>query len=1059
MTVPVYISSPEDPTTEILTYALIDSQSDKSYIVQEIGDSLFTSRVKRKLRVSTITSKDQVHWCDCISNLQVRGFNSQDSETIEVNQIYSLDSIPANRDHIPTPKTAAAWPHLESIKDKIAPLQTCEVGMIIGFSCSIASLPLDTVKCKEDRTLPYAVRTALGWSIIGGHDPSAISHITHKISSQDITTDQVLKCLEDDLTVPHNKPAMSQNDLKFLNIMTCNVTQDEKGFYTMPLPFKYRPEMPDNRSYAMSRFKGLERKLTANSELNTKYREFMSDIIAKGEAEEVKEPCANGWYIPHHGVFNPQKPGKLRVVYDCSSSFRGHSLNKHLLQGPDLNNSLAGLLVRFRKERIAVTCDVRKMFHQFRVSEDDRQFLRFLWYRNGSSDIIDYQMNVHLFGATSSPSCAIYGMQRIASDFSSQYPVASQFVQENFYVDDGLASVSSPSEAIQLMKDARDMLSNGNLVLHKFLSNNDEVAKELGCDGPATKVITDGQDLDRTLGLRWNVQEDSFTFADLPVKAPTRRGVLSTVASLFDPLGFLAPFSLKGKLLLQQLCNTKVDWDDSLDENQMMIWSQWTENLKDLGSLKINRCFMNTELSPPYDVELHTFGDACETGYGTCSYLRLINRATNVVSVSLVLGKSRVAPKKYVSMPRLELQAATLAVKCNDFLLKELKYKRITSFLWTDSKAVLGYVTNKARKFHVFVFNRVQRIRDTTTAEQWNYVNTVDNPADTASRGCHLHNIPWSWQNGPPFLQDPKFAPDITTRTEQTLDPDDPEIKRVFAHTVSAKLEENWILDALRKYSDWRKVNKVMEYIINFVSGARNKTVSTNSAFNNLIKTIQSYHFQEEIQVLGAKEKLSKASALYSLDPFLDEQNILRVGGRLRNSLSAYEICHPAVLPSTEPLTKVFIRFKHAEAAHQGRNTTVNAIRSAGIHLVGNGIKTVSSVIYNCIKCKKIRGAPVSQKMADLPSSRAQPSPPFTHTGMDVFGPFMVQDYRKQLKRYGLIFTCMACRAVHLEVLDDLTTDCFINGMRNWLSGEQYKCSIRKGVPTSSVPIMSFRED
>lgn len=140
MTVPAYISSPKDPT-EILTYALIDSQSDKSYIVQEIvGDSIFTSRVKRKLRVSTITSKDQVHWCDCISNLQVRGFNPPDSETIEVNQLYSLDSIPANRDHIPTPKTAAAWPHLESIKDKVAPLQTCEVGMIIGFSCSIASL-------------------------------------------------------------------------------------------------------------------------------------------------------------------------------------------------------------------------------------------------------------------------------------------------------------------------------------------------------------------------------------------------------------------------------------------------------------------------------------------------------------------------------------------------------------------------------------------------------------------------------------------------------------------------------------------------------------------------------------------------------------------------------------------------------------------------------------------------------------------------------------------------------------------------------------------------------
>ena len=273
------------------------------------------------------------------------------------------------------------------------------------------------------------MRTVLGWSVIGGRDSTSHGPISHRISSQDITTDQVLKRLEEDLTAPHNKPPMSQNDLKFSDIMDSNITKDSKGFYTMPLPFKQKPNMPDNRAYTMNRFKGLERKLKANPELNTKYREFMDDILSKGEAEEIKEPGTNGWYIPHHGVFHPHKPGKLRVVYDCSSAFRGHSLNKNLLQGPDLNNSLAGLLCRFRKERIAVTCDVRKMFHQFRVQEADREYLRFLWYRGGSSDIIDYHMNVHLFGATSSPSCAIYGMQKIASDYSSQYPAAAQFVQ------------------------------------------------------------------------------------------------------------------------------------------------------------------------------------------------------------------------------------------------------------------------------------------------------------------------------------------------------------------------------------------------------------------------------------------------------------------------------------------------------------------------------------------------------------------------------------------------------------------------------------------------------
>ena len=292
MTVPVYVSSSEDPASEVLTYALIDNQSDKSYILQEISDLLLTARVKSKLKVSTITSRDEIQWSDQLVNLQVRGFSS--TEAITVNEVYSLPDIPASSEHIPTPQTAAAWPHLEHLAEKFAPLQECQVGMIIGFPCSIASLPLQTVDCEADRTLPYAVKTILGWSIIGGKETSCTSSIAHRIHTQDITTDQVLQRLEEDLTVSHSEPKMSQNDLKFLSLMDSHITQDGNGYYTMPLPFAQKPDMPDNRAYAMTRFKGLERKLAANPDLNLKYREFMQDIIANGEAEEVQEPGKGG---------------------------------------------------------------------------------------------------------------------------------------------------------------------------------------------------------------------------------------------------------------------------------------------------------------------------------------------------------------------------------------------------------------------------------------------------------------------------------------------------------------------------------------------------------------------------------------------------------------------------------------------------------------------------------------------------------------------------------------------------------------------------------------------
>ena len=287
MTIPVYISSPEDPSREILTYALIDSQSDQSYILQEVCDSLFISRVRKKLKVSTITSRGQVQWCDRIANLQVRGFTSPKTDTITVDELYSLDSIPANKEHIPTPKTAESWPHLQSVKDKLVPLQACEVGLIIGFSCSAASLPLETVK--QNLALPYAVKTILGWLIIGGRDPSESLSVVHRIHSHDVTTDQVLKRIEGDLVVRHSEPRRSQNDLRFLKIMDSNISQDSKGFYTMPLPFKQKPCMPNNRSYALRRLKGLESRFNASPELLSKYKAFMNEIIERGEAEKVKD--------------------------------------------------------------------------------------------------------------------------------------------------------------------------------------------------------------------------------------------------------------------------------------------------------------------------------------------------------------------------------------------------------------------------------------------------------------------------------------------------------------------------------------------------------------------------------------------------------------------------------------------------------------------------------------------------------------------------------------------------------------------------------------------------
>ena len=666
-------------------------------------------------------------------------------------------------------------------------------------------------------------------------------NMSHRIRTRELSSDEILKCLQEQIEPENDSTLKSQNDLTFLKLMQDSLTVSD-GFYTMPLPFKSVPELPDNRQYALKRFRLLEGKFRRNQQFKEKYHEFMEDILVKGEAEACS-PGEDGWFIPHFGVFNQHKPDKIRVVFDCSAKFRGQSLNKNLLQGPDLNSSLAGLLCRFRKERVAITCDIKKMFHQFRVTEDHRKYLKFIWYEEGNStNLRDYHMNVHLFGAVSSPSCAIYGLQQLARDYDDIYPDATSFILNNFYVDDGLISVPTAEDAIQLMKDATCLAAKGNLLLHKFLSNDPLVAESLGCEAQMSKDLNSDKDMvTRALGLCWDVSADSFHFTDKIAEKPvTRRGILSTVASVFDPLGLISPFTLTGKLFIQELCKEKKDWDDPLSPEQIQKWTRWLRELTWVNDIRVDRCFLSQDQSyQNCTLELHTFSDACEYGYGVCSYMRIIHPEAEKVSVSLVMGKARVAPQKILTIPRLELQAATLAVRLGDFLVRELQFEDIDLYYWSDSETILGYISNEVKRFHTFVLNRVERIRESTTPEQWHYVSTSVNPADIASRGSSIEQLPSSWFEGPDFLSDPSYQMVNQPCKHYPVQEKDPEVKKVFAHRIEVEEKMN-LSEHFKKFSSWRRITNIVRYVLKFGSQALKHTeISEETVLKAILKMLQ----------------------------------------------------------------------------------------------------------------------------------------------------------------------------------------------------------------------------
>ena len=439
--------------------------------------------------------------------------------------------------------------------------------------------------------------------------------------------------------------------------------------------------------------------------------------------------------------------------------------------------------------------------------------------------------------------------------------------------------------------------------------------------------------------------------------------------------------------------------------------------------------------------ELHHFSDASATGYGQCSCLRLVD-CKGQIHVSLVSAKSRVIPlRKAITIPRAELQAAVLSAKMAETLKSDFKFPNITDeVFWTDSKVVLGYITNKSKRFHVYVANRVQQITDLTETNQWHYISSKLNPADLASRGASVDSLIDScWFQGPKFLWATDLSAQLTTNKYEVAR-DDPEVK-ANCHTLSSKSavsQSKPMANRLEAFSTLESAVRAISKLQNFARSKSKETIkmsdfdSKKAALLQILKWAQQDAYAVECEEVQSG-KLKRGSKLANLDVFVDSDGLLRVGGRLKNSELAYEERHPIMLSKQSHVTKLIIKNCHAKVMHQGRGMTIAEIQNSGYWVAGC-TSLVNSLIKNCVLCRKTRRPLESQKMGELPYTRTAVTPPFTYVGCDCFGPFYVKDNRKELKKYGVVFTCMASRAIHIELVDDMSTDAFINALRCFIA-------------------------
>ena len=1058
----------------ILTYAFLDAGSNTTFCTDELLKELGSTGEKTTLSLTTIQNESIPTECHVV-NLEV--FDINENNLVDLPYVFSTAKLPVDESCIPRQADVERWSHLKGIK--IARIDAC-VGLLIGNDAPRALEPKEIKECKGNG--PYAVRTIFGWTINGPLGRNRRTYrSTNYIRNDNTLSKQFEKFCNAEFNDSSfdNKLAMSVEDLRAVNIMETSI-QLVNGHYELAMPWKhFPPHLPNNRPLAEHRLRLLKKRLVRNPDLFAKYAESMDNLINKGFARKVPtnslvQPEGVLWYLPHHPVFSPSKPDKTRIVFDCAAVYHGTSLNDQLLQGPDLTNNLVGVLIRFRQEPVALMADIESMFHQVNVRYEDCDALRFLWWPNNDLNLEpeEFQMTVHLFGATSSPSCANFALRKTADDNSESFDEeVTDTVKRNFYVDDCLKSAGDDDKATALASDLRELLAKGGFRLTKWVSNSAKVIASLPESeraGSVKDLCFDKPSIERALGVLWDIIYDEFGFR-IKVKdnPPTRRGILSIVCSVYDPLGFASPFVLPAKILMQDLCRKNLAWDDPIQSDHLVRWKNWQEEVVKVEQLRVPRCFKPSNFGEITSSQLHHFSDASQRGYGAVSYLRLTNE-NDEIYCSFVMGKARLAPMKETTIPRLELSAAVVATRLDKIIRAEIDIPINKSLFWTDSTCVIGYIANEDRRFQTFVANRVASIREVSSPSQWRHVSTQLNPADDASRGLSADELISNrrWLTGPDFLWKPEPYWPATFNILDKIPDEDPEIKREVHAFATTNTDKSMLEVMFKRFSSWERLKKFIAWLLRYRTNLRTartrrkgETICKRKesaimpisvdemiqAEKEIVRHVQGNNFQEEISglrksVAGGDDKSSrtriisikKSSPIYRLDPKL-EDNLLCIGGRLRNAPIPKETKHPLILPKNHHISILIARHYHLTAGHSGLEHVLSLMRER-FWVIG-ARATLKGILKKCVDCRK-RQAPIGeQKMADLPEHQVTPErPPFTFVGVDCFGPFTIKRARSRVKRYGVLFTCMTIRAIHLEVAHSLDTDSFLHAMRRFIA-------------------------
>ncbi len=806
------------------------------------------------------------------------------------------------------------------------------------------------------------------------------------------------------------------------------------GHYFVELPWQQEKvkAVPSNHNVAL---KVLDRTLSQlnNKNLTEKYEAVFDQQLADGIIEEIKvDPSEykNKIWIPHRPIIKmeEQVTTKIRPVFNCSlkTDREAPSLNEAAYTGIDMMNNILNMLFLFRSNQYVMTSDVKQAFLMIKLKkEEDQNRFCFFWKRGNK--LVTYRFKSIVFGFTSSPFILHYVMQHHANTFPNDK--ISQILSNNFYVDNLIVTGNDLSDLHHTYQETYNRMKAGGFILRSWNSNSIELREQMALD---EKLVEHTCKEEKVLGYRYNFSEDTLSIAPCKVDslANTKRKVLSQTSKLFDPINFALPITIRGKILMRKIWKLEAGWDEVLPQGICDEMRKISKDLEKVSEVSFPRQALNANKS----YGLHIFCDSSTEAYGFVAYA-----VDNDNEKTFLYAKSKLAPlnrRNEHSIPTLELLGVILAFKCLPSLLDSYKGMQIQFInLCVDAQVVLSWLLSKETKVKSrFLRNRVldavclkdDLVKTYKLPVAYHYVNTDYNPADLVTKGLsykqYMDKLKF-WLEGPQWL---------TNNFEQwpdypllSISPTQQSSVKTFCTAQPPKVNTGIV--NINKFSSLNKLIKCTSYFYKFLSKVK-PCDSIKEAWNYWIKKTQEEYFHEELTFLRQIDKDKVVPALVSqLNLFIDPKGILRSRGRISKCLYYnYDIHNPVLLPRDGRFTHLLILDSHNKRQHLGIGTTLNFIREQGFW-IPKGRIAIKSALGSCMVCKKYNTLAFKYpKFTDMPKHHMNLVKPYQHVGVDFTGHIWVHEAAKAVKVYVLVFTCLNIRAVHFELLTDMSTQSFL---------------------------------